>query len=192
MADNEILKDFTGGLARYLSEQTTVIMFALNIDGSIVWANEAFKRMLGRHMPMEGLDIRDLLAPESIAILGEAGGRIIDGTKLIFSTDKQSSHIITCKVILNDHNMLILSEHIMATETEVMKHMTAMNNELSNLSRELHRKNLSLQQAMAEIKFLKGLLPICMHCKKIRDDKGYWNNIEAYITFRCIVQSRNL
>jgi len=82
MADNEILKDFTGGLARYLSEQTTVIMFALNIDGSIVWANEAFKRMLGRHMPMEGLDIRDLLAPESIAILGEAGAELLTALSL--------------------------------------------------------------------------------------------------------------
>jgi hypothetical protein len=28
---------------------------------------------------------------------------------------------------------------------------------------------------------LTGLLPICSHCKKIRDDKGYWNQIEVYI-----------
>jgi len=28
---------------------------------------------------------------------------------------------------------------------------------------------------------LSGLLPICAHCKKIRDDKGYWNKIEAYV-----------
>ncbi len=32
-----------------------------------------------------------------------------------------------------------------------------------------------------ENKSLKGLLPICSHCKKIRDDKGYWNQIEVYI-----------
>lgn len=34
---------------------------------------------------------------------------------------------------------------------------------------------------MTKIKQLSGLLPICMHCKKIRDDKGYWNQIETYI-----------
>ena len=39
-----------------------------------------------------------------------------------------------------------------------------------------------LQQALAEIKALSGLLPICASCKKIRDDKGYWNQIEAYIS----------
>ncbi len=40
---------------------------------------------------------------------------------------------------------------------------------------------LDLQKALKEIKQLGGLLPICMHCKKIRDDKGYWNQIETYI-----------
>ncbi len=39
----------------------------------------------------------------------------------------------------------------------------------------------SLKQALANIKQLTGLLPICSHCKKIRDDKGYWNQIEDYI-----------
>ena len=38
-----------------------------------------------------------------------------------------------------------------------------------------------LQKALAEVKTLSGLLPICSHCKKIRDDTGYWNQIEAYI-----------
>jgi AmiR/NasT family two-component response regulator len=39
-----------------------------------------------------------------------------------------------------------------------------------------------LQAALAEIKTLKGMLPICGCCKRIRDDAGYWNQIEAYIT----------
>ena len=38
-----------------------------------------------------------------------------------------------------------------------------------------------LQESLAEIKTLSGLLPICASCKKIRDDKGYWNQIEIYI-----------
>jgi DNA-binding NtrC family response regulator len=40
---------------------------------------------------------------------------------------------------------------------------------------------LELQEALANVKKLSGLLPICTSCKKIRDDKGYWNKIEAYI-----------
>ena len=38
-----------------------------------------------------------------------------------------------------------------------------------------------LQEALSKVKTLSGLLPICTHCKKIRDDQGYWNQIEAYI-----------
>ena len=38
-----------------------------------------------------------------------------------------------------------------------------------------------LKQALSEVKRLSGLLPICGHCKKIRDDEGYWNQIETYL-----------
>jgi PAS domain S-box-containing protein len=48
----------------------------------------------------------------------------------------------------------------------------------------LEREQLlsELQQALANVKTLSGLLPICANCKKIRDDKGYWNQIESYIS----------
>ena len=39
----------------------------------------------------------------------------------------------------------------------------------------------NLQNALKEVKQLSGLLPICANCKKVRDDKGYWNQIESYI-----------
>ena len=38
-----------------------------------------------------------------------------------------------------------------------------------------------LQNALAEIKTLRGILPICSSCKKIRDDEGYWHQVEVYI-----------
>jgi PAS domain S-box-containing protein len=38
-----------------------------------------------------------------------------------------------------------------------------------------------LQEAFSKIKTLSGMFPICAHCKKIRDDRGYWNQIESYI-----------
>ncbi len=40
---------------------------------------------------------------------------------------------------------------------------------------------IKLQNTVNEIKTLRGILPICSSCKKIRDDKGYWNQIESYI-----------
>ena len=38
-----------------------------------------------------------------------------------------------------------------------------------------------LEDSIGKVKKLSGLLPICSSCKKIRDDKGYWNQLEAYI-----------
>jgi hypothetical protein len=45
-----------------------------------------------------------------------------------------------------------------------------------------------LQKALEEIKTLSGLLPICSHCKKIRDDSGYWQGVEQYIAEHSSVQ----
>ena len=47
---------------------------------------------------------------------------------------------------------------------------------------ELKRIVDQLETALVNIKQLKGLLPICSNCKKIRDDKGYWSQVEEYIT----------
>jgi len=44
------------------------------------------------------------------------------------------------------------------------------------------RQIKELQSAMGLIKTLRGLLPICMYCKKIRDDKQYWQQVEGYIS----------
>ncbi len=48
----------------------------------------------------------------------------------------------------------------------------------------IERKKLltQLEHSMKEIRQLRGFLPICMHCKKIRDDKGYWTQVEVYIS----------
>lgn len=45
----------------------------------------------------------------------------------------------------------------------------------------LRRLNEELQAALDNVKTLRGLLPICASCKKIRDDEGYWQQVEVYI-----------
>jgi hypothetical protein len=41
-----------------------------------------------------------------------------------------------------------------------------------------------LKEALANVKTLRGLIPICASCKKIRDDKGYWSQVEVYVRDR--------
>lgn len=49
---------------------------------------------------------------------------------------------------------------------------------------ERHKLVNRLKQSLREIERLRGLLPICMNCKKIRDDEGYWKQMEQYISER--------
>ena len=66
--------------------------------------------------------------------------------------------------------------------------------EVSHIIEQLHditeRKRLEIEKdklidelktALSEVKILRGLIPICSHCKNIRDDKGYWKQIEDYL-----------
>ena len=73
----------------------------------------------------------------------------------------------------------------------ILRKMAEIERELSHAQQEIERRKKAeqerdnliaeLQKALSEVKTLRGFLPICSHCKKIRDDKGYWNRIEAYI-----------
>lgn len=70
-----------------------------------------------------------------------------------------------------------LLQHQLNLEDTVEKRTEQLN--LTNA--DLIQKNEDLEKALTKVKTLSGLLPICSHCKKIRDDKGYWNQIESYI-----------
>lgn len=71
---------------------------------------------------------------------------------------------------------------------ERTRDLSALNDQLAREVRERKlaeeaelKRNEELQQALSQVKALNGLLPICASCKKIRDDQGYWNQIETYI-----------
>jgi|GEM_PF-1634645 len=54
--------------------------------------------------------------------------------------------------------------------------------EKRNVAEKANEKLISeLQKSLANVKQLSGLLPICAHCKKIRDDQGYWEQLESYL-----------
>ncbi len=64
---------------------------------------------------------------------------------------------------------------------EVVGTINRQKQEIEKQAAELTQINQELKDALSEVKTLTGLLPICAKCKKIRDNKGYWNQIEKYI-----------
>jgi CheY-like chemotaxis protein len=65
-------------------------------------------------------------------------------------------------------------ERQLRTNIEMALYKSAMERERDRLTREL-------QDALATIKTLSGLLPICAWCKSVRDDSGYWMRVEQYV-----------
>ncbi|MBN1581545.1 MAG: response regulator, partial [Anaerolineae bacterium] len=55
------------------------------------------------------------------------------------------------------------------------------NSQLEDKIQNLERVNAELTDALNQVKTLTGLLPICANCKKVRDDQGYWHQVEAYV-----------
>lgn len=73
----------------------------------------------------------------------------------------------------------------------ILRQVAEIEVELGAAQQEIERRKIAeaerdklieeLQQALSEVKTLRGFLPICAHCKSIRDDQGYWNRLEAYL-----------
>lgn len=66
--------------------------------------------------------------------------------------------------------------------TDARKAILRHNSELSEKNAILEKANTELEKALARIKTLEGILPICSYCNKIRDGQGHWKQLEAYIT----------
>jgi hypothetical protein len=49
------------------------------------------------------------------------------------------------------------------------------------LQKALLERNQALEEALKRVKLLQGLLPICSYCKKIRNDRNYWEQVDAYV-----------
>ncbi len=64
---------------------------------------------------------------------------------------------------------------------EVLEHSIRYALERKQIYKEQEKLISELQEALVRVKKLSGLLPICSYCKKIRNDKGYWEQVEQYI-----------
>ena len=99
------------------------------------------------------------------------GQRFISGDEIFICKDGSSFPVS------------IISAPLME-EGEVVASITAFRDISERRQIELERGKLivELQKALAEIKTLQGILPICSYCKKIRDNEGAWTQVESYIS----------
>ncbi|MBN2807870.1 MAG: response regulator [Deltaproteobacteria bacterium] len=79
--------------------------------------------------------------------------------------------------VLKPINLQIMLE----TVEKCSQHVLARRN-LAAHQREREKLIEELNEALEKVQVLKGIIPICCNCKKIRDDQGYWDQVEAYIS----------
>jgi PAS domain-containing protein len=149
--------------------------FNLAADGTILAVNLTGARLLGIERARLlnrrfGLLVSEADRPDFNAFLA----------KTIAGMDRQ-----VCEVALLKAETAPLFVHVEAVVSESRRECrVAMMDVTDRRQIEADRNQLirELQQALASVKSLSGLLPICAHCKRIRDDQGYWEEVEAYVS----------
>ena len=94
---------------------------------------------------------------------------------------KKYRSCLDCEVyqeaVLSDP-VIELREHILI----LIHSLRIKHQELQQAKEKANEERDKLREALAEVKTLRGFIPICSSCKKIRDDQGFWKQIEAYIS----------
>jgi predicted nucleic acid-binding Zn-ribbon protein len=103
--------------------------------------------------------------------------------------DRIEERNTTLEIILNKNKVLNKSliemnervEERNAKLENALKENVVLNNSLKEMNETVEERNTKLEIALSEIKTLKGIVPICAFCKKIRNDKGYYESVEEYV-----------
>lgn len=135
-------------------------------------------------MALSKIDLNDKklsLQLLKIALLMLVGMTMYESLKQIISPNITAwqSHIVT--IVFSTVSATVVSFFILRKHIELNSKLTAKSIESERLQKELENTVEKLKDTLSKVKILTGLLPICASCKEIRDDKGYWNQIESYI-----------
>jgi len=183
MIDLQTDSEFTPFIKDYLECETGTAILVLAKDLTIERANKGFRRhlnMLDAHII--GAPIHSFLLVESQALFDTLSQGEHRSFSLSFAPEQGVVTVLHAHIYATVNHFIIFGEHPVDTHHELIDKMSQLNSELVNAMRELRRKQNELDHAQAEVNTLSGLLPICSNCMKIRDDKGYWNRIETYIS----------
>ena len=157
------------------------------------------------------LDMRlTYLSPSSMTALGYSPEEMLEKTPDQFMTDESRENLMKAlrKNVNPDHTLSEAPEKFISYETanyhkngdivwfdnvassirddsgKLIGYHGVSRNITGQKKAAMEKEKLieELKKALVDVKTLTGMLPICSHCKKIRDDQGYWNQLEGYIT----------
>jgi len=123
------------------------------------------------------------LEAEADGVEAAAKIRATSGTPVVFLTSHTDSETLELARAVEPHGYLVkpLEPRMLRPTIEMALHKHRVEVERQALT---HR----LQAALDEVEQLRGLLPVCAWCRRVRDDAGYWDTLEGYLSKRLRTQ----
>ena len=124
------------------------------------------------------------------SLIDEEVAKNIDRLKITYETERKEQENEMLRTEAEGHKVIISRNHTIIALISILLFTILVftivfyvlygHKKKANVL--LENKNSELENALSRIKILSGLLPICASCKKIRDDSGYWSEVDSYIT----------
>ncbi len=161
-----------------LIENTPLGVVAHDAEGRVRLCNPAFERLFGHECEnIQGKHLDGLISPETNATeAADITRQVVGGDSVQVTTRRRRRDGTLLDVRI--YGVPLTVEGELLGGFGLYEDIT----ERKRTEQERERLVVELQEALANIKTLSGLLPICASCKKIRDDQGYWSQIESYIS----------
>ncbi len=163
---------------RILLDNSSDAIFSFNKDGQYLYVNHEFAKNVCDKKPeyIIGKKIWDIFSKEkadkryAVVKWVFENGETKNIEVRVPNPDGDTYHLTTVKPIFDEQDNV---NSIICISKEITERI--------HVEKEREKLITELQKAIEDINILSGLLPICAKCKKIRDDKGYWNSLEDYI-----------
>jgi PAS domain S-box-containing protein len=171
-------------LLRTVIDNLPDLIFFKDTEGRYILDNFPHMKSIGAQSleSVVGKTTFDFNPPELAKLYSEDEKKVVGSGQAMYDREELALHRdtgerrwhLTTRVPLIDNRGKVTGIVGIARDITERKHAEA----------ERERLIKELQDALADIKTLSGLVPICANCKKIRDDKGYWMQVESYIQER--------
>lgn len=164
-----------------ISSQANDAIIQMASDGRIIFWNRAAEKIFGYTWEeVKGKDLHRLIAPDKYRkefekrypLFKESGNGAAVNTTLELTALRKDGREFEIELSLSSYQ-----EHGKWHAVGIVRDIS----DRKQIEKEKEALIARLKKALDEIKTLKGIVPICASCKKIRDDKGFWNQLEVYI-----------
>jgi hypothetical protein len=179
MSPDELV-DLAPALSRMLLQSGRMVLLVMDASGNVLQASSAARRFFQADAA-PGFEPRAGLTTSVVQrIKSLAEGDLFEDTLLSRATGSGPETLSFSVLRSGEQRILFGFTH--GSTDEIVKNLTISHSEVLNMFRDIARQKAELERAQSRVRVLRGLLPICANCKKIRNDEGYWGQLEEYIS----------